>query len=62
MKINDALIELAVNVQILVQQNNQFIGENRDFYITIEQLHNIIKEMQDKINQEYQESGGRIIN
>ena len=47
-QINQVLLELAQKAQIIAQ--NQVVGENRDFYITIEQLHNLIKEFQETLS------------
>lgn len=44
----DLLIQTLINIYVkatnIAQNNNQVVGENRDFYITLEQLMNLFNE------------------
>lgn len=43
---NNTLIDLYSDAVVFAQENNQVVGENRDYYITLEQLEFLCKKWQ----------------
>ena len=47
-KVNDNLMILYAEATLLARQVKQVVGENRDYYITLEQLENLIKSVESR--------------